>query len=421
MHRSNRIKDKLRRRAASIGSLVLLGLLSACASSQAQKGATISIRGPSADKAFVRKVDFSRAPELKDLAERARRIGNEMYPKVLALLADDTSNLPHQFHIVFKRHTSGGAPGTTLGTTIRLNAGWLANSPVYLDTVLGHEMAHVAQDYKWYRTFKIPWYWREGMADYVRFKLGYTNGWGCPQCSPNFPHYTSGWSCAGAFLLYLDTAYGSNIVRQLNKVLRRGSYSDRFFANATGKSLDELWTEFQKTPAFTPIAGEVNELNQALGNLKGRASEEVHARFEAYLKQHHTDAEINKLHEALAYVNGQPPKDVLDRYKDYLYFGQPAGSLTEEAVEFLNSLDERGQLPGILKGDHEGASVTIEMSQQVFSSAYPVSRTFYLSKKGDPSLYYYLVLRTSEDSTWKLQRAWRTGPDGRVIEEYSVP
>jgi len=219
----------------------------------------------------------------------------------------------------------------------------------------------------------------------------------------------------------LDTAYGSNIVRQLNTVLRRGSYSDRFFANATGKSLDELWTEFQKTPAFTPIAGEVNELNQALGNLKGRASEEVHARFEAYLKQHHTDAEINKLHEALAYVNGQPPKDVLDRYKDYLYFGQPAGSLTEEAVEFLNSLDERGQRPGILKGDHEGASVTIEMSQEVFSSAYPVSRTFYLSKKGDPSLYYYLVLRTSEDSTWKLQRAWRTGPDGRVTEEYSVP
>jgi len=386
-----------------------------------QKGANASIRSSQADKACVRKVDFSEAPELKELAERARRIGNEMYPRVLALLADDTSNLPHQFDIVFKRHTSRGAPGATRVRTIRLNAGWLANSPAYLDTVLGHEMAHVAQDYKRYRTFKIPWYWREGVADYVRCKLGYTNGWGCPQCSPNFPHYTSGWSCAGAFLLYLDTAYGSNIVRQLNTVLRRGSYSDRFFANATGKSLDELWTEFQKTPAFTPIAGEVNELNQALGNLKGRASEEVHARFEAYLKQHHTDAEINKLHEALAYVNGQPPKDVLDRYKDYLYFGRPAGSLTEEAVEFLNSLDERGQLPGILKGDHEGASVTIEMSQEVFSSAYPVSRTFYLSKKGDPALYYYLVLRTSEDSAWKLQKAWRTGPDGRVIEEYSVP
>ena len=192
-HTANRIEDKLRRCAAIIESFAFGGLLSACASSQTQQGATVSISSPRADKAFVRKVDFSGAPEMRELAERARRIGNEMYPRVLALLADDT------------------------------------------------------------------------------------------------------------------------------------------------------------------------------------------------------------------------------------YFGQPAGSLTEEAVEFLNSLDERGQLPGILKGDHEGASVTIEMSQEVFSSAYPVSRTFYLSKKGDPALYYYLVLRTSEDSAWKLQKAWRTGSDGRVIEEYSVP
>ena len=388
--------------------------------SQTHKGAPVSIRSPQAVKACVRQVDFSEAPELKELAERARYIGNEMYPMVLSFLADGTSNLPQQFDIVFKRQTSGGAPGTTRGTTIRLNAGWMANSPVYLDTVLSHEMAHVAQDYKWRRTFRIPWYWREGIADYVRCKLGYTNGWGCPQCSPNFPHYTSGWSCAGAFLLYLDTAYGSNIVRQLNAVLRRGSYSERFFANATAKSLDELWTEFQKTPAFTPIAGELNELYQALGNLKRVASEEVQARFEDYLKQHHTDAEIKKLRKALAYVDGQPPKDVLERYKDYLYFGQSAGAFTEEAVQFLNSLDESGQLPGIRKGDHPG-SLTIEMSQQAFSSAYPVSRTFYLSKRGEPSLYYYLVSRGSEDSAWKMQKAWRTGPDQRVIEEYPLP
>ncbi len=168
---------------------------------------------------------------------------------------------------------------------------------------------------------------------------------------------------------------------------------------------------------WTPPTAQTSSANST----KRRAFEQVRARFEAYLKQHHTDAEINKLHEALGYVDGQPPKDVLDRYKDYLYFGQPAGSLTEAAVGFLNSLDERGELPGILKGDHEGASLTMEMSQQAFSSAYPISRTFYLSKRSDLSLYYYLVFRASEDSAWKLQKAWRTGPDGRVIKEYPVP
>jgi hypothetical protein len=93
VHRANRIKDKLRRRAASIGSFVFVGFLSACASSQTQKGATASIKSPAADKAFVRKVDFSQAPELKDLAERARRIGNEMYPKVLRTSEDSTWTL----------------------------------------------------------------------------------------------------------------------------------------------------------------------------------------------------------------------------------------------------------------------------------------------------------------------------------------
>ena len=43
------------------------------------------------------------------------------------------------------------------------------------------------------------------------------------------------------------------------------------------------------------------------------------------------------------------------------------------------------------------------------------------AQKGDPSFYYYLVHRASEDSVWKLQKAWRTGPEGLVIEEYRVP
>ena len=383
-------------------------------------GLTLSTKSTVAGKESVRKVDFRQEPEMKKLAERARQIGNQVYPKILAVLAEDTSNLPQRFDIVFKKHTWGGYPGVTRGAKIRLNAGWLSDHPVYLDTVLSHEMAHVAQDYGWYRSLKIPWYWREGIADYARCKLGYTNGWGCPQCSPNFPHYTSGWSCAGAFLLYLDAAYGSNTVRQLNAVLRQSSYSDRFFANATGRSLGQLWMEFQKTPAFMPIVAEINQLYEALGNLKGKPFEEFQARFEAYLKNHHADAEINKLHEALAYVNGRPPKDVLDRYKEYLYFGRPAGYLTEEAVEFLGSLDEKGQLPGTEPPDHVGELLTID-SEAAFSSVFPVSRTFYLSKKGDPSLYYYLVFRASEESAWKLQKAWRIGPDGGLLEEYPVP
>src|SRR6266542_4304454 len=159
---------------------------------------TASAKGAAADTAFVRSVDFNQTPEVKEFAERARRIGNEMYPRVLAVLADDTSKLPKQFDIIFKKHTWRGNPGVTFGNRIRLNADWVAKNPAGLDMVLVHEMAHVAQAYKWYHWFSTPSYWSEGMADYARFKLGYTNGWRCPQCSVEFPHFTSGYSCAGA-------------------------------------------------------------------------------------------------------------------------------------------------------------------------------------------------------------------------------
>ncbi len=100
----------LRPCAAIIGSLVLVGVLSACASSQTQRGANASIRSSQADKPCVRKVDFSAAPELKELAERARQIGNEVYPKILALVMEDTSKAPHEFDIVFKKRLKPNEP-----------------------------------------------------------------------------------------------------------------------------------------------------------------------------------------------------------------------------------------------------------------------------------------------------------------------
>ncbi len=129
-------------------------------------------------KASVRKVDFSEAPEAKELAEHARRIGIEVYPKILALLADGASKLPRQFDIVLKKRLEGNF-GQTVGTTINLRAEWFAKNPTDLDATLIHEMSHVVQMYP-----SKAWdYWGEGIADYVCYKLGYTNQWNWPHCS----------------------------------------------------------------------------------------------------------------------------------------------------------------------------------------------------------------------------------------------
>jgi hypothetical protein len=284
----------------------------------------------------VRSVDFSAAPGTKALAERVRQVGNEMYPKVCALLADGNSDFPRRFDICLKKRVENGHSGETRITHIYLNAGYLdqfKNDPAALDQLVVHEMAHVAQHY--YRPILGGWVvldshppfgWEEGMADYVCFKLGETNGLDCPQCGFEFPHYRNGYSCAGAFLLYLDTTYNSNIVRQLNTVLRQGKYSDRFFIKATGKELAELWAEFQRTPAFTPNASRMLELQQTLGFADGRPPKDVEHRFKMFVYQH-TDTLTKDLLKS-ARVTGLAPEDIQTRMAVFLYFTQPGGTRT---------------------------------------------------------------------------------------------
>jgi hypothetical protein len=206
----------------------------------------------------------------------------------------------------------------------------------------------------------MPSYWTEGIADYARIKLGHTNAWQCPQCDEHYPDYKTGYKCAAAFLLYLDAAFGSDTTRQLNAALRRAAYSDRFFAQATGKTLDQLWADFQTTRAYTPIAADFNELRQALDYTNSQPPKDLGPRLEKYFSKHpeikdffaKTDlwhgppqgnvqqyigsylairqqpggqqalrdaqAAIVELHQALAFKEGQPPADYQARLLAYL-------------------------------------------------------------------------------------------------------
>ena len=212
---------------AFLGALSV-ALLSSC-STPSGGGA-----GQRPDVAYVRKVDFSAVPHTEALAERARQIGNQQYPKICALLADGDTWFPPQFDICLKPKLRAGISGEAQITRICLNGAYVSqfkNEPALFDQGLVHEMAHVAQHYyrpilgKWViRDSHPPSCWEEGIADYVCFKLGESNGWRCAECGTAFPHYQNGYSCAGAFLLYLEATYNTNIVRQLNTVLRGAEY-----------------------------------------------------------------------------------------------------------------------------------------------------------------------------------------------------
>jgi hypothetical protein len=96
-------------RALNVQSLVACAavtLLTACSTPSSKPA------GP----AYVGKVDFSAAPQMKALAERARQTGNQMYPSVCALLADGNWDFPLMFALSSGRQTVGVAPSVILCT-----------------------------------------------------------------------------------------------------------------------------------------------------------------------------------------------------------------------------------------------------------------------------------------------------------------
>jgi hypothetical protein len=372
---------------------------------------------------FVRSVDYAGLPQAKALAERARQIGNQMYPEVCAQLLDGKSRAPRHFDISFKKELAHGNSGGTQINHIYLNAKYLEEwkrDIATFDSVLVHEMAHVAQHYerpiigKWIVFHHTPSSWLvEGIADYVTFKLGETNGWRCAECSSSFPDYRDGYSCAAAFLFYIEREYDKDIVTKLNTRLRHGGFSEELFAKWTGKDLPTLWGDFQKTSGFTPSAARMLDLQQSLGFVAGKPPKDVEQRLARYLEKS-LDPPTRKLITG-AQIPGLAAGNLNGRLAILAYFTQPGGT----AEAFITDLKNRNKLPGFSNDDH--GTLSGALNTRDLAPKFPIIRSFTAEKlDGDGSTYHYSIFRASPDSDWALQRAWRTTPEGGLLEEYSV-
>jgi hypothetical protein len=106
----------------------------------------------------------------------------------------------------------------------------------------------------------------------------------------------------------------------------------------------------------------------------------------------------------------------------------------EAPVKFLEDLKENGQLSGLSKNDEvaiyleaysdfdsqpaDAKSVTYV---RAYFNSHHKSATFGFWKKDDSSICHYTVARSSENSSWKLQKAWQTDQSEKMIEEFPVP
>lgn len=104
--------------------------------------------------------------------------------------------------------------------------------------VLYHEMTHVWQ---WNGNGQANGGLIEGIADYVRLKANYApSHWVKPGQGNK---WDQGYDVTARFLDYCDSLR-SGFVAELNKLMRNG-YSDQFFVQLLGKTVNQLWTEYK--------------------------------------------------------------------------------------------------------------------------------------------------------------------------------
>jgi alpha-L-fucosidase len=137
-----------------------------------------------------------------------------------------------------------GYPGVaeTDSGRCRYSPRWLTDHPEDIDVVT-HEVMHIVQDY---HHDDDPGWLTEGIADYARYVYGVNNlkaKWSLPNYTPR-QSYENAYRVTAKFLLWIQDNKAPKIVDQLDAAMRDGSYTPKLWVKLTGKTVDELWSEY---------------------------------------------------------------------------------------------------------------------------------------------------------------------------------
>jgi hypothetical protein len=184
--------------------------------------------------------DWSEASDLEGWVTAAQVRCQQWHPLICRALGVE-GELKHQ-EIVIEVLPMRGIAATS-GARIRVSADYVRKHPDD-DGMIVHELVHVVQAYP----DPNPIWLTEGLADYVRY-WHYEPGQREFGIAKDRSSYRDSYGTTARFLAWVQVAKNPRIIHKLNAAMHRGEYREALFAEATGKPLDELWSEFVDSAA----------------------------------------------------------------------------------------------------------------------------------------------------------------------------
>lgn len=140
----------------------------------------------------------------------------------------------------------------TGGSEISLSSDYVASQPTSatamhyeIEGVLYHEMTHVWQNNNGdYATDKFFRGTIEGVADWIRLTAGFPSTSWSPRSRGG--NWYDGYTTTAYFLDWIQTTQKQNFVNELNLKMAE-PWSNDFFLQLVGRSVDELWTDYQNS------------------------------------------------------------------------------------------------------------------------------------------------------------------------------
>jgi hypothetical protein len=185
--------------------------------------------------------DATDAPEMKDWLTDVAKLCEKQYPMICDELKSDGFTPPTRITMTLKKDEKGVAYAS--GTRIVGGVGYFEKHKDDVGAFV-HETAHCVQQYKGRGN---PGWLVEGVADYVRFFKYEPKR--PAKLAPEKAKYADSYRISAAFLEYVCETHDKEAVRKLNEAMRKGKYSADLWKEITGKSVEDLGRDWQKSLA----------------------------------------------------------------------------------------------------------------------------------------------------------------------------